>query len=603
MSPSAYRRAVACLLALLVTPTAGFASALAATGSASSSASDARPHADVAKRKKKKSKKTAVCSKRSKRARAKAHKSDLTVPVPGVTTVTLPLPPLPGGTTTTPGGTTTTPGGTTTTPGGTTTTPSGGGTTTTGSKPGTTTTGSTKPGSTTTSGGSTKPSVTQGSSSTPAGSSTPSSESRAKSKAKKKARKHKKARRHAKKHRAKKHAKKRVAKKKQPKVVKKHTTKKHGKNVTKKVVKKHATKKKTTKKHATKKKTTKKKTTKKKRKSTPKAPAPAPQQQCTPAPAPTPPPAPTGFTVGLVSGPATAWEANMTNAANLHPKIVRIGYDIGTNPQTIADAVKALADKGSQALPMALFTGRVPSTSEAQNLGNWAKAVGPGAAIWQGRDSSLAPRYIEFGNETNESYQFGGVGSGSSYIARAQSYATSAKAAVDAINANNPNVGLIVQGDNGGCGCSQWVDGMFSAVPDLNKRVAGWTLHPYGPKSRYGPIMDRAVSDLSKHGDTTLPFFLTEYGISTNDGTCLDSNYGWPTCMTYQQASDALKGAIADMRQTWGARVAQIYVFEQRDMANDPGGREANFGAVKSDGSPKGAFTEGIRWLINTYRG
>jgi len=102
MSPSAYRRAVACLLALLVTPTAGFASAFAASGAASSASGDS--HAVVAKKKKKKRSKKAVCSKRTKKSRAKvkARKSDLSVGVPGVTTVTLPLPPLPGGTTTTP---------------------------------------------------------------------------------------------------------------------------------------------------------------------------------------------------------------------------------------------------------------------------------------------------------------------------------------------------------------------------------------------------------------------------------------------------------------------------------------------------------------------
>jgi hypothetical protein len=128
-------------------------------------------------------------------------------------------------------------------------------------------------------------------------------------------------------------------------------------------------------------------------------------------------------------------------------------------------------------------------------------------------------------------------------------------------------------------------------------------MHPYGPKSRWQPIMDKVVSDTAKHGDTTLPFFITEYGISTNNGVCLDSNYSWPTCMTYQQAADGMRGAIADMKSRYGSRLAQMFIFEQRDMANDANGREANFGAIKSDGSPKGVFTTTIRDLINTYRG
>jgi hypothetical protein len=166
----------------------------------------------------------------------------------------------------------------------------------------------------------------------------------------------------------------------------------------------------------------------------------------------------------------------------------------------------------------------------------------------------------------------------------------------------NPNVGLLVQGDNGGCGCSQWVDGMYSAVPDLNRRIAGYTAHPYGPKSRYGPILNQMISDTGKHGDTAVPFFITEFGISTNDGQCLWNNMGWPTCLTYQQAADDLRGAVSDIHATYGARVAQMFVFEQRDMGGSDN-MQANYGAVKTDGSPKGAYTTTIRDLLNTYRG
>jgi hypothetical protein len=317
------------------------------------------------------------------------------------------------------------------------------------------------------------------------------------------------------------------------------------------------------------------------------------------------PPQGTGFTVGMVSGPAVAWEAGLTFAGNLHPKVVRVPLQIGASVSSVQNQVAGLAAKGEQALLMAEFYGSIPSTSQAQSLANWARAFGPGGTFWKGRaDGNLAVRYIEFGNETNESYQFGGVGSGSSYIARAQNYARRAKEAVDAIHYfGNPNVGLLVQGDNGGCGCSQWVDGMFSAVPDLNHRIAGWTIHPYGPKSRYGPIIDQTVRDTAKHGDTTLPFFITEYGIATNNGQCLDSNYNWPTCLTYQQAADSLRGAIADLHQTYGRRLAELYIFEQRGMGSDPKSREDNFGALKSDGSPKGVFTDEIRNQLNAWRG
>jgi hypothetical protein len=324
--------------------------------------------------------------------------------------------------------------------------------------------------------------------------------------------------------------------------------------------------------------------------------------------APVAPAAPTGFMMGLVAGPAVAWETQFTKGANLHPKAVRIGFDIGASASSIESSVAALAAQGSQALLVASFSGTIPSTGQAQNLASWAHDFGPGGTFWQGRsDGNLAMRYIEFGNETNESYQFGGVSSGPSYTSRAQNYALRTKDAQEAIDSSsgNPSVGLIIQGDNGGCGCSQWVDGMFSAVPDLTQRIAGWTIHPYGPKARYGPILDQAVKDTAKHGDTTLPFFLTEYGISTDNGRCLDSNYNWPTCLTYQQAADDLHGAIADMRATYGSRIAAMYIYSQRD--NSPtgtsGGRESYFGAVQSNGAPKGAWTTEIQNDLNAYRG
>jgi hypothetical protein len=320
------------------------------------------------------------------------------------------------------------------------------------------------------------------------------------------------------------------------------------------------------------------------------------------APAPTPQVV-SGFTVGLVSGPAAAWEAGLADKAGLHPKVVRVPFQITASVSSVQQQVAGLAAKGEQTLLLAEFPGRIPSQSEAQSLAAWAKAVGPGGTFWQGRsDGALAVRYIEFGNETNQSYQFGGVSSGSSYIARAQSYAQRARDAADAIRAANPGVGLLAIGDNGGSGTSQWVDGMFSAVPDLAQHIAGWTAHPYGPKSRYGPIMDKAMADTAKHGDTSLPFFITEYGISTNNGVCLDSNYTWPVCLTYQQAGQSLTAAVNDLRATY-PRLRQLFIFEQRDMSTDANGREANFGAVKPDGTPKGAFFTAVQSLLNTYRG
>jgi hypothetical protein len=320
------------------------------------------------------------------------------------------------------------------------------------------------------------------------------------------------------------------------------------------------------------------------------------------------PPAPSGFTVGTVSGPAAAWEAGLVRSANLHPKTVRLGFDVGTSVSTVQKAVGALAGKGEQTLLMGEFYGTIPSTSQAQNLAAWAHAVGPGGTYWRThRGGRYAVRDIEFGNETNDSYQFGCGPGCSGYRARAQQYALRVKDASEAIAGpnGNPNVRLLAIGDDGNCDCSDWQDGMWSAVPDLNKRIGGWTAHPYGPKTRYGPILNQLVKDTAKHGDTTLPIYATEYGISTDNGHCVNKNYEWPTCLTYAQAAANMHAAIADMHTTYGSRLAALMIFVQRDQAT-PGSTsdyEGYFGAMQKSGAAKGAYTAEVLWELATYRG
>ena len=324
------------------------------------------------------------------------------------------------------------------------------------------------------------------------------------------------------------------------------------------------------------------------------------------APPATPAPKASGFTVGMVSGPAPLWESNQM--PGLHPRLVRFETSIDTKAGDLAQNIGGMAAKGIEVIPMATFYGRVPSTSEAQNLAGWAHAYGPGGTYWKDHPGgNFAVRHIEFGNETNDSYQFGCGPGCSGYTARAQAYAQRVRDAVNAINGpnGNPNTSILAQGDDGNCDCSQWVDGMFSAVPNLNKLVGGWTAHPYGPKSRYGPIMNELVKDTAKYGDTTLPIYATEYGISTDNGRCVNANYDWPTCLTYAQAAADMHGAIADMHATYGSRLAALMIFVQRDQASSgsSSSRESYFGAYQMNGAPKGAYTAEVQWELATYRG
>jgi len=323
----------------------------------------------------------------------------------------------------------------------------------------------------------------------------------------------------------------------------------------------------------------------------------------TPAPPAAQGPSAPGFTVGMVSGPAPAWEAGLM--PSLHPRMVRFEQSIDTPASKLADNVGGMAARGTEVIPMASFYGRVPSTSEAQGLASWAKAYGPGGTYWQNHPGGqYAMRYIEFGNETNQSYQFNCGPGCSGYKARAQQYALRARDAAQAIQAANPNVKLLAIGEDANCDCSDWVDGMFSAVPDLNRWIGGWTLHPYGPKQRYGPILNQLVKDTTKHGDTTLPFFATEYGISTDNGRCVNKNYEWPLCLSYAQAGANLVAAVNDMHATY-PRLRAIFIYNQRDGAKSGSttSYEGFFGAMQNGGAPKGAYTTAVQSLLAAFRG
>jgi hypothetical protein len=133
--------------------------------------------------------------------------------------------------------------------------------------------------------------------------------------------------------------------------------------------------------------------------------------------------------------------------------------------------------------------------------------------------------------------------------------------------------------------------------------VAGWVAHPYGPD--YTAKLENVIDGVSAHGGGRLPLFVTEYGVATDNGHCLGDNYGWPKCLTYQQAADKLRGAIADMHATYGKQLSQVLIFAQVDRR--PSGattdREDYFGAVQSKGQDKGPLTVVVQKMLAANRG
>ena len=294
--------------------------------------------------------------------------------------------------------------------------------------------------------------------------------------------------------------------------------------------------------------------------------------------------------------------AHLRMCSALGTKLARVEFDVASPASELGRFVRAFRAKGIKVQPLAGFHGRVPTAQEAQNLRNWALRFGAGGTFWQGRsDGHLAVTHIEFGNETSYSYQYGESGSwwsSSSYTTRARTYAQRVKEASLALQGTG--VGLLVQAEDGGSGSSSWVDNMVAAVPDLSRYVAGWTVHPYGPGG-FAKI-DRMLSHLQAKGlPSTIPFYITEWGVSTDNGRALSVNYGYAPNMTYPDAAATLRDTFARWRSSYGSRLAQVIIYQHADQ--QPSHRSSHgdhfFGLLKSTGGAKGELTATARDLLS----
>ena len=308
------------------------------------------------------------------------------------------------------------------------------------------------------------------------------------------------------------------------------------------------------------------------------------------------------FSPGLVSTADHRLSARA--AGRLGADVVRVHFDIGTPVAAMRRSVAAIVARGARPLLLAGFHGRMPTAEEAQNLGRWAAQFGPGGGFWgRRRDRRLAVRQIEFGNETSYRDQYGDTWSDQSYKDRAELYATRFAQAHSAIGATGRNVGLLAQADDGGTGSSNWVNHMFDAVPKLGRLVGGWTVHPYGPRTKWKPKLDRLIAQTKANGASgKIPIDVTEVGLSSDDGAALTDNYGWPSNQNFTQAASALASTVAAMRsdRRIGPRLRLFMVYVAHDLrrprtTND---REAYFGALRHNLAPKGAYSAAVRKLF-----
>jgi hypothetical protein len=288
---------------------------------------------------------------------------------------------------------------------------------------------------------------------------------------------------------------------------------------------------------------------------------------------------------------------DVNGAAQLGAKLVRVEFPIGMATAQIEPIIAGYAAKGIRVAPLAGFAGTMPTPAEARNLASWARTFGPGGTFWTNHtDGQLAIQTIEFGNETSGGYQYGDNAGDPSYTARAQTYAVRLKEASEAIAASQVKVGLLAVAEDW---TGDWMNGMFSAVPNLGSYIAGWISHAYGPGWR--SEIEDVINYAAAHGaPSTLPIDITEWGLATDNGNCLTDNYGWNNCMSYQEAAETLRQNVREMREMLGSRMGLFMLYQVRDQ--EPSGatnnREDYFGLLQHELQPKGAYTTAAKEFL-----
>ncbi len=167
------------------------------------------------------------------------------------------------------------------------------------------------------------------------------------------------------------------------------------------------------------------------------------------------------------------------------------------------------------------------------------------------------------------------------------------------IEATGTGVGLLAQEDDE---TGDWINGMYAAVPNLTKYVAGWIIHPYGGEAYNRDRFADLIAQTAEHGASAIPIDATEWGVTTDKVNCLEFNEGLNPCMTYEEAAQTLKSTVSWMTKLLGSRLHDFFIYQVRDQR--PTGQTPNwqayFGALQHELQPKGAYTAQVESLLSS---
>lgn len=283
-----------------------------------------------------------------------------------------------------------------------------------------------------------------------------------------------------------------------------------------------------------------------------------------------------------VNGPGD-WLAFMhATALATHPASFRL--DASRMSTTSAKDAAVNQARADGVRPEIVYVSRSTSPSSIRAD---ALRYGPNAT------SNLPLLYVEFGNEDSYSYKNASANT-------ARQYGDQVEAVANALVGTG--VRVIAQADDANINSTtNWVANMYSTFPNMDSHtgVGGWVIHPYGPG--YMTRINRLVSQTTAQGaPANFPVFITEYGLSSDNGRCLSDNYGWDRCMTYTEAGQTITSVYNDIDANAPA-VTEMFIYNAGDGAL-PGvstDRELYFGELKRDMTSKPGYTN----VLNTLGG
>lgn len=290
---------------------------------------------------------------------------------------------------------------------------------------------------------------------------------------------------------------------------------------------------------------------------------------------------PSALEIGITGTPD--WLTMLTAGIDaVDARIVRL--DAARMTTTTAKDNAIATARAAGARPEILYSDR--STSPATIRAD-ALRYGPTAT------STLPLLYVELGNEDSYSYK-------GATVTTARTYGDQVEAVADALVGTG--VKIIVQADDANYNATtNWVANMYSTFPDMDSHsaVGGWVIHPYG--TDYLTRINRLITQTTAQGaPADFPIFVTEFGLSTDDGNCLSDNYGWNACMTYAQAGSTMTSVVDDVRANAPA-VKGWYIYHEIDAVAHGVNtdRESYFGVLKRDGTSKPGYTDVVAYLAN----